>query len=196
MNITSVLRHTALAFVAATAAHTAQAQATVSVLIAPSVTNVAVGDSFSLTVYGKDLLEAFTGGGFDLSYDATRLTLNSIGINGGFWNAARSAGLHDPASGTVSDIFFNAFPAVAPRADTTLDFATLSFTAKAAGSALVQLIEERNLAFSYLTSEEALPVSFGSATVNISAVPEPTSLALLFAGVAVVAGVARQRRQG
>lgn len=162
----------------------AQAQ---SLTILPGTTDTEVGQSFSLTVEGQGFPTAIVGGGFNLSFDPTVLRLDGMTIPSS-WEFFRSTGLLDPASGTVTDVSFNTFGN--PKAGDFLA-ATLNFTAVGAGTSRVQLSPSTPYVFADVDVNQVNP-SFGSATVNVSAVPEPASLALLLAGVGVVAMTRRR----
>ena len=160
-----------------------------SLVVNPGSTTTEVGQSFSLTVEGKDFATAIVGGGFNLSFDPTMLHLDSISIPTS-WELFRSTGLLDEASGTVTDVSFNTFSS--PKAGDFLT-ATLNFTAVGVGTSQVRLAPSTPYVFADVDVNQVNP-SFGSATVTVSAVPEPASLALLLAGAGVVAVV--RRRQG
>jgi hypothetical protein len=165
----------------------AQAQ---SLLVNPANTTTQIGQSFSLTIEGKDFATAIVGGGFNLSFDPTVLHLDSMTIPTS-WEFFRSTGLLDEASGTVTDVSFNTFSS--PKAGDFLA-ATLNFTAVRAGTSLVKLAPSTPYVFADVDVNQVNP-SFGSATVNVSAVPEPASLSLVLAGAGLMAAM-RRRRQG
>ena len=163
----------------------AQAQ---SLNLTPESSTVLEGTPFSLSVTGKDFATALVGGGFGLSFDPSVLTLNSVVIPAA-WEFAPQGGLIDSASGTLSDAAFTTF--AAPKAGDFLA-ATLNFTAKGPGTTTVQLAPSSTFVF---TDVDVNPVNprFGSALVTVSAVPEPSTYALVLAGMGVAA-VARRRR--
>jgi hypothetical protein len=104
-------------------------------------------------------------------------------------------GIINNASGTLTDAAFTTF--ASPKAG---DFLGAILTFRAVGAApgpvgtLVQLTSSP-LVFGDVNVNTITP-SFGSATINISAVPEPSSLALVLAGVGGLAWVARRKQQG
>src|SRR6218665_2609112 len=107
----------------------AQAQ---SVSIAPIALTVDKGDTFSLTLQAEDFAQALLGGGFGLTFDASVLRLDSVVIPAN-WEFAKSGGLIDNASGTLSDAYFATNVPV--LGDVKL--ATLNFTALNYGESLV-----------------------------------------------------------
>jgi hypothetical protein len=80
------------------------AQASGRMVITPSATSTAPGSSFSVDVRGADFTDIVVGGGFNLSFDASLLSLDSVVIDTS-WEFARSGGLIDNASGTLSDAY-------------------------------------------------------------------------------------------
>ncbi len=165
----------------------AQAQ-TVSVL--PSVSTVDVGSSFSLAVQATGFAERIYGGGYNLAFDPSVLRLDSILIPAS-WEFAKSTGLLDSTGGTVSDVYFNTY--VAPIAGDFLT-ATLNFTAIGGGSSTVAVSASGDFPFGDINGN-AVNVAFNAATVNVTAVPEPGSLALMLTGLAAVGGLMRRRQQ-
>lgn len=184
-------KHLTLAMAATLCVGAAQAQ---SLVLSPSTKTVDLGDTFSLQVEGKGFATAIVGGGFGLTFDPTKLQLEGVAIPAA-WEFAPQGGLIDNASGTLADAAFTTF--VSPKAG---DFLGAVLTFRAVGAApgplgtLVQLTPSP-LVFGDVNVETITP-SFGSATVTISAVPEPSSLALLLAGAGGLAWMARRKQQG
>lgn len=96
-----------LALAATLALGTAQAQ---SLSLSPDAKTVDLGTSFSLDVLASDFANSILGGGFELSFDPSVLRLDSVVIPAS-WEFARSGGLIDNASGTLSDAYFATFSA-------------------------------------------------------------------------------------
>jgi hypothetical protein len=163
------------------------AQASGRMVITPSATSTTPGSSFSVAVSGADFTDQVIGGGFNLIFDPTLLSLDSVFIDAS-WEFARNGGLVDNASGTLSDAYFNTF--TAPRSG---DFAvaTLTFTAKAAGSSLLVLANSPDFPFANVMAE-VIDVSYG--TARVTAVPEPATWATLLAGVALLGARRRLAR--
>ena len=102
---------------------------------------------------------------------------------------ARNAGLHDPASGTVSGVFFNSNAAVLPTGG--FHVARLDFTSLSGRASEVRLAPAAGLVWANDLAEE-VAVNYGSASIN--AVPEPGTWGLMAAGLAAVALRRRPRR--
>lgn len=179
--------HTAL-LAAATLLACAAAPAQ-TVAIDPVHTDVHVGDSFSVQVQASGFPDRIYGGGYNLAFDPGILQLDGISIPAN-WEFTRSTGLLDPASGTVSDVYFNTF--VAPIKGDFLT-ATLQFKAVGVGTSAITLSGSPSFPFG---DEYGNPVAVtyihGSATV--AAVPEPSSLVLALGGMACLGLMARRRR--
>jgi PEP-CTERM motif len=186
MNKTSspVVRATVLAALMSTGA-VAQAA---DLGLAPDAVFAPADTLFSLEVNGSGFANGMFGGGFNLRYDPTRLQFSGLVLDTVVWpDTARSAGLHDSASGTVSDVFFN----------------NVNLGALPTGSFHVARLDFRSLSDlpstvtlgpnDFIWSNSALDVvavNYGSASIN--AVPEPGTWGLMAAGLAAVA--LRRRR--
>ncbi len=168
----------------ALACSTAQAQ---SVFIDPVELTVAPGESFSLSLQAADFTKALLGGGFGLTFDPGVLRLDSVVIPAN-WEFAKSGGLIDNASGTLSDAYF-ATNAPVPG---DLKLATLNFTALNVGQSLVTPLSNDLQPFVEDGALEATPVSYQFATVTV-AVPEPSSVALILAGGLALARLRARR---
>lgn len=179
------IKHTLIAASLLLAA-SAQAQ-TVSVIQAQ--TNVSVGDTFKVELQATGFPNKIFGGGYNLSFDPTKLQLDAIDIPAATWEFARSNGTLNAAAGTVTDIYFNTF--AAPIAGDFLT-AAVSFKAIAAGTSAITVSESISFPFGDEFAA-AVPVTYVGGLVT--AVPEPGALGLVLAGIACVAWTAR-RRQG
>lgn len=157
--------------------------------LAPASVTASVGSSFSLQVQGSSFVSGIIGGGFDLSYDPINLRLDSLLLDTTVWpDPARNAGLHDPASGTVTGVYFNSNAAVLPTGN--FHVAQLNFTVLGGAANTVQLSPSVGLVWANEFVEE-VAVSYGLAQIN--AVPEPASWGLMAAGLAMF-GLRRLRR--
>jgi hypothetical protein len=166
-----------------------------SLVLTPGTKSVGLGDTFTLQVEGKAFATAVVGGGFGLSFDASMLKLNSVSIPAA-WEfyppTGPVTGNIDNVAGTLTDAAFTTF--VAPKAGDFLA-ATLSFTAVGAGISKVSLSASPTFVFADVDVNTINP-SFGSAAINVSAVPEPDSMALVLAGAGGLGWVARRKQQG
>lgn len=168
----------------ALACSTAQAQ---SVSIDPIALTVGKGDTFSLTLQAEDFALAVLGGGFNLTFDAAVLRLDSVVIPAN-WEFAKSGGLIDNASGTLNGAYFATnFPVPGD-----VKLATLNFTAINFGESLVTPQTFAEQPFVEDGAIEATLPTYKFATVTV-AVPEPSSVALLLAGGLALARL-RSRR--
>ena len=185
----TAIRSIAIATAASTlfmalACSTAQAQ---SVSLDPIALTVGKGESFSMTLRAEDFALAVLGGGFGLSFDPGVLRLDSVVIPAS-WEFAKSGGLIDNASGTLSDAYFSTNVPV--PGDVTL--ATLYFTALNPGESLVTPLPNTLQPFVEDGALEATVPTYQFATVTV-AVPEPGALALMLAGGLALARL-RSRR--
>lgn len=168
----------------ALACTTAQAQ---SVAFDLDALTVAPGETFSLNLTASGFTGAVLGGGFGLSFDAGVLRLDSVVIPAG-WEFARSGGLIDNASGTLSDAYF----ATNSPVPGDVKLATLTFTALNVGESLVTPLTNTLQPFVEDGALEATLPAYKFATVTV-AVPEPGALALMLAGGLALARL-RSRR--
>lgn len=168
----------------ALACSTAQAQ---SVSFDTPALTVDKGDTFSLTLLAEDFTQALLGGGFNLSFDATVLRLDSVVVPSN-WEFAKSGGLIDNASGKLSGAFF----ATNVPVPGDVKLATLNFTAINYGESLVTPLAFADQPFVEDGAIEATLPAYNFATVTV-AVPEPGSIALLLAGGLAMARL-RSRR--
>lgn len=165
----------------------AQAQ---TVSIKPSMSNVNLGDTFSVDVAATGFPDKIFGGGYNLAFDPAIVKLDAISIPAS-WEFATSTGTLDPAAGTVTDVFFNTF--VAPVKGDFLT-ATLKFTAVGSGLSAISLSESGAFPFGNEFGN-AVAVTYVGGSVNVAAVPEPASLALLLAGVACVGMIGWRKKR-
>lgn len=180
------IKHTLLAAVLATTALWAQAQ---SVEVIAPTSSVTVGDTFTLDIVGKGFTDKIFGGGYDISFDASKLSLASIS-RPAFWELGGPEAVIDNAAGTATEFNFNTLSA------RNGDFLTATLTFKAIGAGPVEVSLTDSPFWPYGNeASEAIPVSYKSASFAVAAVPEPESLLLALAGLGVFA-LRLRRRQG
>lgn len=163
------------------------ASAAGKLVINPAASTVSPGDTFSLKVMGADFTDIVVGGGFNLNFDASILALDSVSINTALWEFVPGTGSIDNAAGTLSDVSFNTF-LNSPTGN--FDAATLNFRAKAAGTSGLALSESSLFPFAN-TAVEVITVSYGAG--QVTAVPEPTTVATLLFGLGLLTLLMRRR---
>ena len=167
------------------------AHASGTLKLSPSTTTADAGDSIVIDVTGTGFTDRVIGGGFNLSFDASVLTLQSVVIDTVTWEFVSSGGLIDNASGTLSDVYFNSIKATLPTGDFSI--ARLNFTAKANGTSPISLSASGGFPFAN-DQVELIDVNYLNASVQVGAVPEPASVAMMLSGLAGVMGWQRRRR--
>ena len=180
------LHHQLLAAATLLACMAVQAQ-TVSVIA--NHTDVNVGDSFSLDLQATGFPDKVFGGGYNIAFDPSILKLDDIVIPAS-WEFAVSKGTLDATTGTVTDVFFNTF--TAPIKGNFLT-ASLKFTAIGGGTSNITVSDSGSFPFGNELGN-AVPVTYVNGTVTVTAVPEPSSLAMVLGGMACVGWMARRRQ--
>ena len=168
----------------------------VTVSLTPPVTNVAVGDSFTLTIEGSDFFNDVSAGGALITWDTNLLQLdstltdiaNSAAANGfpvdfglnslipGQLEATFST--FGTVPGPVFDFFSMTFTATPPPGQTGVDIGIGFFGDWQDGAGV------------------AIPsasITFNPAEINVSAVPVPAAVWLFGSGLLGMVGVARRR---
>lgn len=163
--------------------------ATLSVAAAPA--SVKVGETFVVDVVVTEAqdLYAFQ---FDLTFAAPVLQLSEV-VEGGFLAGAPTSffpGFIDGGEGSVSFVA-NTRLGAGPGATGDGTLARLSFLALAPGQGELQF---RNVVMLDSALAET-SVTLSGASISVTAVPEPASMAMLAAGLAMLAGTARRGRR-
>lgn len=170
------------------------AQAAASLVLDPPDSHIEPGDSVVIEVLGKGFGDAIVGGGFSLGFDPGVLSLVSAVVDTVTWEFISSPGAIDNAAGLLSDVYFNSFKAQLPKGDFSV--ATLTFSAKAAGQSVLQLMDSPSFPFAN-DKAQVVGVDYLGATVQVGAVPEPASALLTLAGLLWLAsrrfGASRRR---
>lgn len=172
-----------IAAMLATTALWAQAQ---SIEVQSPAAPVDIGTTFTIDIVGKDFPNIIYGGGYDVSFDATVLRLDSVKVPA-FWELGGGADPIDNVAGSVTGVNFNTLAGKQGGFTT----ATLTFTAVAAGTSAITLSASPSWPFADDNGEVA--VAFKNGTV--AAVPEPASVAMVLAGLGLV-GLRLRRARG
>ena len=153
--------------------------------------NVNENDIFSLDVVGLGFVSNVDGGGVNLSFDPSVLSVLSVSIDDLVWDlgVGNSTGTIDNVGGTVNGIAVNAWSAV------TGDFtvATIEF----------QVIGSIGFGSSLALSEYALnPWASGGSAINpiiangsVSVVPVPAAVWLFGSGLLALTSLARRKHK-
>ena len=158
------------------------------VRLSPANATLNPGDTVELTLSGSNFADVMIGGGVSLAWNPDVLDLASVTVDASTWELARNGGQLDPASGTLSGMFFASF---AGRSG-SFDIATLRFTADGPGSTTVALSDAVGQPFANELAE-VVSANYGNASITVSAVPEPGTWALFALGAA---GLVVLRRRG
>jgi hypothetical protein len=174
-----------LATVAAFLALSGTAQAGNQVQLSPSAATLLPGETLEVTITGSGFETVTVGGGLSLQWNPDVLDLLSVVVDAPTWEFARNGGLHDAASGTLSDLYFASFIGRSG----SFAIATLRFVADRPGSTGLAMSGSAGFPFSDEMAE-VMSVHYSGASVGV--VPEPASALLLLGGLAAVAA----RRRG
>lgn len=158
------------------------ASATGSLVFSPTVTNTTVGSAVSVQVRGDSFTDMVVGGGFNMRFDAAILSLDAVLVNNAVWDFLVSPGTIDNSAGTLSNTFFNAFTNL-PTGNFAV--ATLNFTAKALGTSTLELSTSPSFPFAN-DAVQTIDVNFGTGSIHVTAVPEPSTWATLALGLALL----------
>lgn len=159
-------------------------QAATVAVSAPSLGTINVGDTFTVTIDGSGFI-GVDGGGIDLAYDAAALQYNGATLDAAFWNVSAITGTE--STGFVATIYGATFFS----GTTTFTLATLSFTALAVGTSLLDISHATTGTWSDAGS--TIVPTFTDGSITVSAIPLPAAFWLLGAGLIGLVGVARRR---
>lgn len=154
----------------------------------PASKSVTVGDTFTMVVEGSAFASNLDGGGLNLSFNPALLQVLDVIIDGTAWDFVPLDGTINNIAGSVTDSQFNQF--AHPKVG-TFEILQYQFKALAAGASTLALSAGSN---PFGSGGELVPVSFTDGTVNVSAVPEPSTVSLMLAGLIVAFGMARRLR--
>jgi hypothetical protein len=159
------------------------ASAAGSLVVTPANTAVLSGASFNVEVRGSGFTDNVVGGGFSLNFNPAVLQLDTVTVNTVEWEFLTNPGVINNATGTLRDVWFNAFAAPLPTGN--FPIAVLSFTAIAVGNSPLGLLAATDFPFADDLAQ-VVSVSFGSGSVNVSAVPELSSWLAMALGLALM----------
>ncbi len=178
-------------FVFALLALSLQANAAV-VTFNPGSKTVKVGETFFIGVNASEFgIRDVDGGGFDLFFDHTVLEVIKVDIDHTAWDFGpfTDEGTVLNAIGTVTGTTFAQFNS--PKVD-AFHILSYEFRAIGTGPSALRLVESDDQPF----SSGGVPIVvtfFPPGSVNVTAVPEPSTAALLIGGLLLV-GVGASRR--
>jgi hypothetical protein len=162
--------------------------------INPPASVVAVNDSFNIQVAGSGFAETIVGGGFNLGFDPTVLQFTG-GSVAAIWEFAPSVGTVVPVSSHLSMLTDASFATFVNSPSGNFAVATLGFKAIALGNSALVLAASPTFDFSDNAANLVLP-SFAAGQVQVTAVPEPGTVAMLLAGSLLLGGLMRRRGCG
>lgn len=165
------------------------ASAAGTLVVDPPDSNVLEGAAFELKVLGTGFVaNDVLGGGFNLTFNPSILTLDDVTFSAAAWEFFTSQGTKDNVAGTLTDVSFNSFNS---KPTGNFEAATLHFTAKAPGTSAVMLAASAGFPFGGLLTAGEIPVTYGVGQVTV--VPEPATLATLLLGLGLLPLVLRRR---
>jgi hypothetical protein len=166
----------------------------VTVSLTPSVTNVAVGDPFTLTVQGTDFLTDVSAGSILVTWDATAMSMTSTLADLDASAAANGFplefGVNTIVPGQLSATYATFGTVIGP----TFDFFSMDFVAIPPPS-VTTLVIDAGLFGDWQDGNQVTitDVTYVGASVDVSAVPVPATVWLFGSGLLGLVGVARRR---
>ena len=160
--------------------------------LTPSVNNVLVGDTFTLTVQGTEFLNGAIGGGVDLTWDNTMIQMvaGSVTMGHAGWFSFITEG-----AGTLTVDSINLVGEAGP----TFDFFTVDFVAVPPPSSgpvdiFASALVLNTGGWQNQLNQEEIITAYNGATVNVSAVPVPAAIWLFGSGLIGLIGFAKRKK--
>ena len=181
-----------MGFVSLVAASVANA-ATVS--LTPSVNNIALGDTLTLTVQGTDFINDVSSGSVLVTWDAAQLTMTSSLADIAGSASANGFPLDFGVNTLVPGQLSATYASLGTVAGPTFDFFSINFVANPPpGTDTVSIGAGLFGDWQDGAGVSITGVIYNGATVNVSAVPVPAAVWLFGSGLLGLVGVARRRQ--
>ena len=165
-----------------------------TISFSPSASNVSTGSTFSVDIMGASFPIGFDGGSLNVSFNSSIIQVNSVSVDGGYWNFIADSGITDNTSGNISGIEFGRW-----GMGTDFTIATLNITALASGISPLGLELNGSANFPTFSADNAsyggLILNNGSVTVTgASPVPVPAALWLFGSGLVGLFVVSKKKK--
>jgi len=161
------------------------------VSINPDITRVELNDVFTVNIDASEFSSPVDGWGLDVSWDTSKLALESSNVNTTLWNLFNSTG-DASSAGSLLNMGGSQFGEVSGA----FNLASLSFRAIASGSTdiMLAITDDTSDAFRWGNlGVSLLPENTFNGRVEISSVPLPAGLWLMMTGLTtLLIGVRRK----